>query len=1423
MLVNNSPAKGAGTLDALTPAKPYPKKNKAVLLGMLTFTILAILIGILAYQRYLIKEENNHNAAFDAVVAAKERLQESLTQGIAATRTLSFFVQPDGSIKDFESVAAQILAANPGIDALQLVPGGVITHVYPLNENKSVLGYNVLLDSLRNKEAYKAIQKKEVFYAGPLRLKQGGAGVVGRLPVFRNEKFWGFSAVIIKMSTLLKASGINTSGKNGFYFQLSKINPDTNQEEFFISNPGGIRPPGFVSVKMPNQEWTLSAVPVNPTKGFAEIGWLLVLGLMVAGLGGIFVYTVTRRPERLDQLVKLRTAELQESEEKYRSLIEQAADGVIVYSFDGTIRHFNKAAYMESGYTAAEFATLKLQDLLHENKTVHSNQEINDFNPGAKASFQRKLVKKDGTLADIEINVSLLSDGDLLAFVRNITKRKEIERALKESEEKFSKAFKSNLVAIAIFNNQDTLIDANETYAAILETTRENIIGTASEATKLLSKVSSVRKEGIKAGIDHIISTKGRLQNYEIEIEQQGGGNICLLLSIEQLELNNERHWLTTAIDITEKVNAEIQLRRNEIKYRSLIEQASDGILMTDLNGIITEVNQSVCLLTGYNEQELKGRQLEDFLPEEDLTKLPLRIEVLMQGKALLYDRRIQRKDGCIIDVEVNAKMTSDRTLIGFVRDITERKRAEEALKKSNERFELIALATNDAIWDHDFITDITTGNDNLYAMHGLARDRDTITFDTFIDKVHPDERAVMLRNLDQAVAEKASFISEEFRFRTTEGAYLNIYDRAYIKYDEAGQPLRIMGVMQDITGRVAGERAILREKELSDSIINSLPAVFYLYNQQGKFLRWNRNFEFVTGYSSKEMEHLHPLDLFDETEKVLLAEKISNVFVIGHDTVEASFVTKDGRKIPYYFSGMKIDYEGEDCLMGFGLDFSDKVTAERAIKESEEKFRSLVEQASDGVAIVSPNGELIYISPAGQRITGYSESELQAKNIFDLTHGDETDELNQRVQEAINKPGTPIKTLPYRMLHKDGSWRWLENTVTNMMDVPSIHGIVTNFRDVTEKVMIEKKIIAEKDLSDSIINSLPGIFYIYDFTGKFIRWNKNFEQVTGYTAADIKKMHPLDFYDEDQKPMIAERLNNIFNREVPGVESLLLTKDKRTIPFYYNSLAIEFEGVPSVLGMGFDVTEIRTIEQELLRSHKNLEQKAAELVASYTELERFAYIVSHDLQEPLRMVSSFLKLLEKKYKDQLDETAERYIHFAVDGADRMKQLIMDLLEYSRTGTNKDVATDTNMNDIATDVLRVLKSTIEEEQAMVITGDLPVLPNTNKLQMFQLMQNLVGNALKYHGDEKPVIRIDAKEEAQQWQFEVSDNGIGIDPRFSEKIFIIFQRLHNKNEFSGTGIGLSICKKIVEKHGGKIWVESAPTGGSTFYFTIPKAI
>ncbi len=248
---------------------------------------------------------------------------------------------------------------------------------------------------------------------------------------------------------------------------------------------------------------------------------------------------------------------------------------------------------------------------------------------------------------------------------------------------------------------------------------------------------------------------------------------------------------------------------------------------------------------------------------------------------------------------------------------------------------------------------------------------------------------------------------------------------------------------------------------------------------------------------------------------------------------------------------------------------------------------------------------------------------------------------------------------------------------------------------------------------------------------------------------------------------------------------------------------------------------EMIELNNNLRKEKDDLKNHARDLVISNTELEDFAYVASHDLQEPLRMVTGFLGQIEKKYSDIIDDKGKQYIHFATDGAKRMRQIILDLLEFSRVGKVEEKEENIDLNKVVREVIILSQKRIKETKAIIKFENLPLLL-ASKSALRQVFQNLISNALKYHKkDQPPVINISAEEFLTHWQLAISDNGIGIEEEYFNKIFIIFQRLHNTDEYTGTGIGLAVCKKIIENFGGKIWLASEENKGSTFYFTIPK--
>jgi len=400
-----------------------------------------------------------------------------------------------------------------------------------------------------------------------------------------------------------------------------------------------------------------------------------------------------------------------------------------------------------------------------------------------------------------------------------------------------------------------------------------------------------------------------------------------------------------------------------------------------------------------------------------------------------------------------------------------------------------------------------------------------------------------------------------------------------------------------------------------------------------------------------------------------------------------------------------------------------------------------------------------------------------------------------------------------------------------NLLDEPStIERTVNLLHVLLENKLAQENIRLSNQRYDLITKATNDIIWEWDMVkGLMIKANAGFSDFFGTEPGQLalsfnawkKLLHPDDFYRVISKRNLALR-----NHDNPYWEDefRMVNLSGKYNFFYHKAYIIRDDSGKAIrlIGATQNITRRKEDEALMIELNNRLKQRADELAASNVELERFAYVASHDMQEPLRMITSFLQLFKKKYQDQIDETAEQYLHFVMDGADRMKRLITDLLEYSRIGSNKGVLEPIDTAALMQEVEEVFVNRIAECEATIICKELPVIRG-NKTQLFQLFQNLIGNALKYVGNEKPVVIVQGQEEEQQFLFSVSDNGIGIKPMFFEKIFVLFQRLHHKHQYGGTGIGLSVCKKIVEKHGGKIWVTSEPDKGSTFYFTISKEI
>jgi PAS domain S-box-containing protein len=376
----------------------------------------------------------------------------------------------------------------------------------------------------------------------------------------------------------------------------------------------------------------------------------------------------------------------------------------------------------------------------------------------------------------------------------------------------------------------------------------------------------------------------------------------------------------------------------------------------------------------------------------------------------------------------------------------------------------------------------------------------------------------------------------------------------------------------------------------------------------------------------------------------------------------------------------------------------------------------------------------------------------------------------------------------------------------------------VLTITDITERKQADEaksQLAAIVEFSDDAILSK-------DLDGIIRTWNAGAERLLGYRAEEMVGQPVARLLPPERKEEEEEILRRLRRGEyVEHFETVRVAKDGRRVAVSATISPLRTAdgrmiGASKILR---DITKLKRAEEALRRVNEQLQEQAEELAATNKDLEQFAYVASHDLQEPLRAVGGFLTLLQQRYRGQLDEKADSYITAAVEGATRMQALINGLLEYSRVGTRGNVPAPTPAGSALQEALANLQTLIQESGAVITADPLPVVP-ADASQLTHVFQNLIANAIRFRRENTPEIQVGARRQATDWLFWVRDNGIGIDPQYNERIFIIFQRLHTRTKYPGTGIGLSICKRIVERHGGRIWVESQPGQGATFYFTLP---
>ncbi|HVJ10978.1 MAG TPA: PAS domain S-box protein, partial [Burkholderiales bacterium] len=510
-------------------------------------------------------------------------------------------------------------------------------------------------------------------------------------------------------------------------------------------------------------------------------------------------------------------------------------------------------------------------------------------------------------------------------------------------------------------------------------------------------------------------------------------------------------------------------------------------------------------------------------------------------------------------------------------------------------------------------------------------------------------------------------------------------------------------------------------------------------------------------------------------------------------------------------------DQTGHHGLVSTITDVTAQHDAEVRLRESEARFRRTFELAGSGMAHISLERRFLRVNRRLCEILGYSEAELLGLTGRQISHPDDLDVINEQRPRLYSGEIDAVR-LEKRYVKKDRSIVWVKFTMTVERDFEgnplyeiAVYDDITAQRDAEERLRE-----SESRFRQTFELAASGISHVRD--GRFIRVNRSLCEILGYSEKELLGRTVKEVSHPDDRNVTDSERARIRAGEIEQArfEKRYVRGDDGSVVWADIAIALvrDVFGTPLYeIAVFDDITERKQAEAALQAAHEELKRSNA-------ELEQFAYVASHDLQEPLRMVASYTQLLGRRYDAKFDADGREFMSYIVDGATRMKQLIEDLLAYSRVGTKGQEFRPVAVEGALRKALFNLRVSVEEAGAVVTYDPLPTV-DADEAQMVQLLQNLIGNALKFRSASVPRIHVGVSEINSEYQIEVRDNGIGIEPQYYERIFMVFQRLHNKGEYPGTGIGLAICKKVVERHGGRIWVESRTGEGSSFYFTLRR--
>ena len=1162
---------------------------------------------------------------------------------------------------------------------------------------------------------------------------------------------------------------------------------------------------------------------------------------------------------------KMNEQKIASSEALFRSFYEQSPLGVVMIH-DINISRLNERFAEILGYKSDELIDRNILDLTYEEDIDLTKKKIEGLylDIDKAQTYEKRYVNKEGKLVWVRINSTILNKdsakGNLyLGLIEDISKEKEIQKALEESEERYRTLFEHGFEGIIIRNlHTGELLSINPTMLGYLGCTENEFRALGPLHFAPTFQPSGEKSKDLYQKLIASIVGRTRFQ-YDWTFNKSDGSLGQAEVSVYALPQLGEGVYVSLVKDVTQQrftqdaletisrdmamIPSEaffdllVQIIANVIKVKYVIIGEYDKEKRTISskafwnNGKLDKIEYSIegtpCDLVLTNDQLVYyPEKIVEFFPDdEDLKTLgvsslmgyPLRNS---QGKVI--GNIIIMNDGPITYPET----TENLLQIYSAKISAEIERTNNAIRlaESESRYRFLFENAFDGIviWDNEHKS-ILNWNHNL--LKRFSSDKSKLA----------KKIACLLNDGGQFEFNGKPLMEEvekegKVRIFTSVDSLEEELIHVEISIFKVGPSLLTI-LIKDITHQKVLEEERQEMFRQQSMILDSLPVHFWVKDKNNHIIRANKTaassinstVDEVVGKSAYDLHPEYAEVYYQDDLEVINSQKPKLGIIEQYKTVDGPIWMRTD-KTPY------LDAEGEvQGVIVYSSDITELVHAQIMTRENEEKYRKLFETSDDGILIVDwQQGCALECNHAYMNLFSASKRQILEGNTLVFSPEVQPDGSPSAQKLHEYRKAARTKTIKYEWTFKKTTQEeFIAEVIVSPFPFKDRELGIFILRDISERKQKEEALKASEALRGAVLNAIPDMIF----------WLNKDGIVSGYSNKEVEKLFPesLDNYvgqhvdkmlPKDIAHQLVQKINEAFEKgEVLAIHEQINSHEEGASPFYYEIRVNPINDNEAIAIMR-DIT-IQTLLDRDLKQEIALKEaqkvKLEQYIKSNMQLENFAYIASHDLREPLLTTQNFASLLKKRYGEKLDEKGRLFVDYIVSSTENMKLLINELLAFSRIQTDKEEAVEVDIEELLSEIVQGLDTTIQRNRGTITIGKLPASIMGSRMKLKQLFQNLLSNGVKFKREGvNPAIELSCKSKDEFWHFSIKDNGIGIDPKYHQKIFLLFRRLHNKGDFGGTGIGLALCKEIVAQHGGEIWVESELGEGSCFHFTLLKS-